>query len=93
MNSDCLVAMHAYWFDFEHFETSLACGRCWKPKNFDKCMNKALKWVVESNYLNRRANELESLHLSHFASYFVSFNVNTQVGGVTQHTSHVSQHY
>jgi hypothetical protein len=56
-------------------------------------MNKALKWVVESNYLNRRANELESLHLSHFASYFVSFNVNTQVGGVTQHTSHVSQHY
>jgi hypothetical protein len=35
---------------------------------------------------------LESLHLTPSASYFASPIVNTQVGGVTQHTSHVSQH-
>jgi len=53
---------------------------------------KTLKWVAEANYFNRRANELESLHLRPFASYFASPNVNTQVGGVTQRTNHVSQH-
>jgi hypothetical protein len=61
-------------------------------KSLTNVMNKTLKWAAKANYFNRRANELKSLHLSPSASYFASPNVNTQVGGVTQRISHVSQH-